>query len=158
MYMQTSRSLKLSMISHHLLWIWWYNFKWPIRSPEISPYFKRDHINSPDTSKVQTLFPSSPHSIIKHLSKCPIFIKFQNKSKHVCLYLHSYQSDHIKILHIPRQQRCLDMCKILLWLDQSLLNYSNDNFNKNLVDGTCTRPCWSPFANSPQPSKVYMLQ
>ena len=45
------------------------------------------------------------------------------------MYFLNSQSNHSKILHIPRQHSCLAKCKILLWSSESSLNYSNGNFD-----------------------------
>ena len=50
-----------------------------------------------------------------------ISIKFQIQSKYI-LYFLSDQSNHNKVLHIPRQHSCLDICKILLRWSRTCLN------------------------------------
>ena len=59
-----------------------------------------------------------------------ISIKFQIWFlKNICLYLLLHLSNLKEILPIPRQQSCLEMGKVPLWLDQFSLNCSKDKFN-----------------------------
>ena len=39
-----------------------------------------------------------------------------------------YSTNHNGILHMSRQYKCHDMCKILLWLVKNFWNYSTQNF------------------------------
>ena len=73
-----------------------------------------------------------------------------------CFYPLCYQSDHNKILHIPRQLCCLGMCKILLWSDDNslltlLINFQIWNSIEILSVG-CLPGLGSEFATAPSVS------
>ena len=55
---------------------------------------------------------------------------------HLWLYFSSCETDHSKILHIPRQHSCLGMCKISLWSYQCSSKDSND-----FTEYGMTAPC-----------------
>ena len=51
-----------------------------------------------------------------------ISIKFEIRPKFEVLWFKMYSSDHNEILHISPRCNCRDMCKILLWSVEHILN------------------------------------
>ena len=67
------------------------------------------------------------------LGPCPtndISIKFKIIPKFEVLWFKPYSTDHNENLHTSRQCNCRDMCKILLWSVEQILNYSPPNFDQ----------------------------
>ena len=75
-----------------------------------------------------------------------ISIEFEIRSKYGALWFKICSTEHNEILHTSRQLRCRDVCKILLWSVQHVLNQSTANsnfeFDRNIVraTGACS-PC-----------------
>ena len=57
-----------------------------------------------------------------------IFDWIRNSMKSVMLLFVTYSSTNIKILHMSQQCNCRDVCKILLWSVEHILNQSTPNF------------------------------
>ena len=57
-----------------------------------------------------------------------ISIKFQIQSNFIMFLFIIYSANRNEILHTSRQKHCRDMCKILLWLFEYILNQCNANF------------------------------
>ena len=51
-----------------------------------------------------------------------ILIEFEIQPKISVLWFEIYSTDHNEILHTSRQYNCGDMCKILLWSVEHILN------------------------------------
>ena len=51
-----------------------------------------------------------------------ISIKFEIRPKFAVLCFEMYLTNHNKILHMPRQWHCCEVCKISLWSVKYILN------------------------------------
>ena len=65
-----------------------------------------------------------------------ILTKFEIRSKVVVLWFEMFSTDHNEILHMSRQCYCHDVCKILLWWVEYVLNKSITKFHwiSNLIE------------------------
>ena len=75
---------------------------------------------------------SSSWSSLGLLSRCPSHWRYFNqiRSKFEVLWFKMSSTNHNKILHMSRQCYCRDMCKILLWSTEYVMNKSITKFHR----------------------------